>query len=88
MSSPRFRCLRAPGCGSPALRSIAAILAINLIGIFMDYGAFRSEQYDIRAPMVGRDYYSQPAYVFVARREVRKHVLIALGARTEFRTFP
>ena len=61
--------------------AIAAILATNLIGIFMNYGAFRSEQYDIRAPMVGCDYYSQPACVFVARREViRKHVLTALGA--------
>ena len=69
--------------------AIAAILATNLIGIFWNYGAFRSEQYDIRAPMVACDYYSQPAYVFVARREViRKHVLTALGARTEFRTFP
>ena len=69
--------------------AIAAILATNLIGIFMNYGAFRSEQYDIRAPMVECDYYSQPAYVFVARREViRKHVLTAPGARTEFRTLP
>lgn len=69
--------------------AIGAILFTNLIGIFLNYGAFRSEQYDIRAPMVGCDYYSQPAYMFVARREaVRRHVLTTLGVRTEFRTFP
>ena len=37
------------------------VSATNLIGIFMNYDAFRSEQYDIDAPMVGCDHYSQPA---------------------------
>ena len=33
----------------------AAILATNLIGIFLNYSAFGSEQYDIRGLMVGCD---------------------------------
>ena len=58
-------------------------------GIALNYGAFRSTQYDIRAAMEGCDYYGEPAYRFVAlREEMRKHILTALGVRTEFRTFP
>jgi hypothetical protein len=39
--------------------------------------------------MEGCDYYREPAYRFVAlREEMRKHILTALGVRTEFRTFP
>jgi len=62
---------------------------LNIAGILLNYGAFRSTQYNIRAAMEGCDYYEQPAYKFVTLREdMRKYVLTTLGVRTEFRKFP
>jgi hypothetical protein len=70
-------------------KAISTILVLNIAGILLNYGAFRSTQYNIRAAMEGCDYYEQPAYKFVTLREdMRKYVLTTLGVRTEFRKFP
>ncbi len=77
------------GCNGLQKKAIVAILTLNVTGIFLNYGAFRSTQYDIRAEMAGCNFYAQPLYAFAAsREEMRRRILTALGVRTEFRTFP
>ena len=76
-------------CDRRRMTAIGAILALNVTGILLNYGAFRSGQYDIRAEMAGCNYYSQPMYAFTAsREELRKAILAGLGVRTRFRTLP
>lgn len=73
----------------PQKVAIGAILVLNVVGILLNYGAFRSTQYDVRAEIASCNYYSQPSYAFVAsREEIRRRILTGLGVRTEFRTFP
>jgi hypothetical protein len=76
-------------CDGVRMIAIVGILALNVTGIVLNYAAFRSTQYDIRAAMEGCNYYSQPVYAFAAsREELRRNILTVLGIRTEFRTFP
>jgi hypothetical protein len=76
-------------CDGVRMTAIVAILVLNLTGIFLNYGAFRSAQYDIRADMAGCNFYSQPVYAFAgSREELRRNILTVLGSRTEFRKFP
>jgi hypothetical protein len=76
-------------CDGVRMTAIVAILVLNLTGIFLNYGAFRSAQYDIRADMAGCNFYSQPVYAFAGSREkLRRNILTVLGIRTEFRKFP
>ena len=72
----------------PSTRVAAVgILALNLTAIALNYGAFRSSQFDIRATPVPIDV-SQPAYLYQSWREtVRQRMLAALGVRTPLRSF-
>jgi hypothetical protein len=63
------------------------ILVLNLTGIALNYGAFRSEVYDIHATPVSADG-SQPAYVYQSEREkLRQRVMTLLGISAPVRTF-
>jgi hypothetical protein len=65
----------------------ATILALNLIGIALNYGVFASQQYDIRGTPVFGDS-SQPIYAYRAWREdVRRRVLGTFGLSAPGRTF-
>ena len=76
-------------CDRRRMMAIGAILALNVTGILLNYGAFQSDQYDIRAEMAGCNYHSQPVYAFTGSREdLRKAILAGLGVRTTFRTIP
>jgi hypothetical protein len=71
----------------PARMALVGILALNLTGIGLNYGAFRSDEYDIQAAPVSVDT-SQPAYAYQAWREtVRQRVLATLGVNIPTRTF-
>ena len=67
--------------------AIVGILALNLSGIVLNYGTFRSEQYNVRAEPIPVDK-SQPAYVYLMWREtIRQRILTTLGVSMPERTF-
>lgn len=71
----------------PAKIAIVGILVLNITGILLNYGVFRSKQYDVHAEPISIDY-SQPAYVYqVWRESVRQRVLTALGVEMPGGTF-
>ena len=67
--------------------AVAGILMLNLVGIALNYGAFASQQYDIRGPWVFADS-SQPVYAYRAWREdLRRSILESVGVTMPARTF-
>lgn len=77
---PAFLTIAAAMQPRPSARlAIVGILALNLSGIFLNYGAFDSVEYDIRAAPAGADR-AQPVYAYETwRREMRHHILAKLG---------
>ena len=67
--------------------AIVGILALNLTGIVLNYGTFRSEQYNVHAEPIPVDK-PQPAYVYLIWREtIRQRILTTLGVSMPERTF-
>lgn len=70
-----------------AYLAVVGILVLNLTGVALNYGAFHSEQYDVRAEPTPIDH-SQPAYVYLVWREaLRQRILTTLGVSVPERTF-
>jgi hypothetical protein len=83
-----FLAIAAAARWRPAGKAAAiGILALNLTGIALNYGAFRSEVYDIRSTPISADG-SQPVYRYQSEREkLRQRVMAALGITVPVRTF-
>lgn len=61
--------------------AIVGILALNLVGIGLNYRTFHSTAYDVRGSQIEKDL-SQPAYRYLTwREEMRQRILAGLGLR-------